>query len=91
MAEVHAVHASITPPILQCFGDQLTGKLAGWPGHTWRTHQHLQSACRYIVLGAVALRYGRTKGVRAAALAGALASFGYIVATAVTKDPLFFL
>jgi uncharacterized membrane protein SirB2 len=45
----------------------------------------------YIVLGAVALRYGRTKGVRAAALAGALATFGYIVATAVTKDPLFFL
>jgi uncharacterized membrane protein SirB2 len=45
----------------------------------------------YIVLGAVALKYGRTKGIRTAALVGALATFGYIVATAVTKNPLFFL
>jgi uncharacterized membrane protein SirB2 len=45
----------------------------------------------YIVLGAVALKYGRTKGIRAAALAAALVTFGYIVAVAVTKSPLFFL
>jgi uncharacterized membrane protein SirB2 len=45
----------------------------------------------YIVLGAVALKYGRTRGIRTAALAGALATFGYIVAVAVTKNPLFFL
>jgi len=45
----------------------------------------------YILLGSVALKYGRTKPVRAAAFAGALATFGYIVAVAVTKNPFFFL
>jgi len=42
----------------------------------------------YIVLGAVALRRGRTRGARAAALAGALALAAYIVATALARDPL---
>lgn len=41
----------------------------------------------YIVLGTIALKRGRTKGVRTAAFAAALAVFGYIVATAVTRDP----
>jgi uncharacterized membrane protein SirB2 len=45
----------------------------------------------YIVLGAVALTYGRTRAIRATALVAALASFGYIVAVAVTRNPLFFL
>jgi uncharacterized membrane protein SirB2 len=44
----------------------------------------------YIVLGAVALKYGRTKAIRAAALAGAVATFGYIVGVALSKNPLFF-
>lgn len=42
----------------------------------------------YIVLGAVALRYGRTRGLRSGALAGALLAFAYMVAVAVTKSPL---
>ena len=42
----------------------------------------------YIVLGTIALKRGRTKGVRAAAFVGALACFVYIVAVAVTKNPL---
>lgn len=42
----------------------------------------------YIVLGTVALKRGRTKGVRSAAFAGALACFAYIVAVALTKNPL---
>lgn len=42
----------------------------------------------YIVLGAVALRYGRTRGVRIAAAIGALLAFGYIVSVALTKSPL---
>lgn len=41
----------------------------------------------YIVLGAVALRYGRTRRVRALALVGALAAFAYIVGTALQRDP----
>ncbi|MBI5329629.1 MAG: SirB2 family protein [Betaproteobacteria bacterium] len=40
----------------------------------------------YIVLGSIALKRGRTKPVRIAALAGALAVFGYIVAVALTKQ-----
>jgi uncharacterized membrane protein SirB2 len=45
----------------------------------------------YIALGMVALRFGRTRGTRAAAWIAALATFGYIVSVAVTKDPRGFL
>jgi uncharacterized membrane protein SirB2 len=45
----------------------------------------------YILLGAVALKYGRTKAIRATAYVAALATFSYIVAVAVTKNPLLFL
>jgi uncharacterized membrane protein SirB2 len=41
----------------------------------------------YIVLGVIALRRGRTKGVRTTALVAALATAGYIVAVALTRDP----
>jgi uncharacterized membrane protein SirB2 len=40
----------------------------------------------YIGLGTVALKRGRTKPVRVAAFAGALAAAAYIVAVAVTRD-----
>ncbi|RZA30721.1 MAG: regulator SirB [Lysobacteraceae bacterium] len=42
----------------------------------------------YIVLGTVALKRGRTRQARVLAFAGALASFAYIVAVAITKNPL---
>jgi uncharacterized membrane protein SirB2 len=42
----------------------------------------------YIVLGTVALKRGRTKGVRAIAFAAALAAVFYIVAVALTRNPL---
>lgn len=42
----------------------------------------------YIVLGAIALRYGRTLRARVAALAGAVLVFAYIVGTALQRDPL---
>ena len=45
----------------------------------------------YIGLGLVALRYGRTRDVRAAAWIGALAVFVYIVSVALSHDPLGFL
>ena len=41
----------------------------------------------YIVLGTIALKRGRTPGVRAAAFAGALLTFAYIVSVAFTKSP----
>lgn len=45
----------------------------------------------YIAAGTVALKRGRTRGVRIAALVVALATFGYIVAVALTKSALGFL
>ncbi len=41
----------------------------------------------YILLGSIALRRGRTRKIRALALAGALISFGYILAVALTRNP----
>ena len=68
--------------------------LAGWshqyPGpHPWLTAK-VVALVAYIVLGSIALKYGRSLGIRAAAFAAALATFGYIVSVAVTKNPLFF-
>lgn len=45
----------------------------------------------YIVLGSIALRYGKTRLSRIAAFIAALGCFAYIVTTAVTKNPTFFL
>ncbi|MCJ7799324.1 MAG: SirB2 family protein, partial [Polaromonas sp.] len=42
----------------------------------------------YIVLGTVALKRGRTKGVRTLALVAALAVFAYIVSVALTRQAL---
>jgi uncharacterized membrane protein SirB2 len=62
-----------------------------YPGQMpWLTAK-LCALVAYILLGAVALKYGRTKSIRVLAYLAALATFGYIVAAAVTKNPLFFL
>ncbi len=45
----------------------------------------------YIVLGSVALRVGRSRRARVAALAGAILVFAYIAGTAVRRDPLWLL
>ena len=59
-----------------------------YPGQqSWLTAKVL-ALVAYIVLGTIALKRGRTRHVRAAAFAGALACFAYIVAVAVTKSPL---
>jgi uncharacterized membrane protein SirB2 len=42
----------------------------------------------YIVLGAMALKYGRTRRTRVLALVGAVLTFAYIVGTALQRDPL---
>lgn len=41
----------------------------------------------YIILGSVALKAGRTQQMRLAAWLGALATFGYVVSVALTKNP----
>lgn len=69
--------------------------LAWWSGQSPLTHGWLtakvSALIAYIVLGAVALKYGTTRAVRLLAFGAALACFAYIVTTAVTKNPLFFL
>lgn len=45
----------------------------------------------YIALGLVALRFGRTKTVRAGAWIAAMLTFAWIVSVAITKDPRGFL
>lgn len=58
-----------------------------YPGSSpWLTAK-LLALLAYVALGVVALRRGRTFRVRAAALVGALATFGYMVAVAVTRSP----
>lgn len=62
-----------------------------YPGQQpWLTAK-LMALIAYILLGSVALKYGRTKRVRSLAFVAALATFGYIVAVAVTKNALVLL
>jgi len=57
--------------------------------HAWLSAK-LVALLVYIGLGLVALRYGKTRGVRALAWAGALAVFVYIASVALSHDPLGF-
>jgi uncharacterized membrane protein SirB2 len=41
----------------------------------------------YILVGAIGLRYGRTKRIRATAWIGAILIFGYIVGVALSRSP----
>jgi len=54
--------------------------------HGWLTAKVL-GLLAYIGLGAVALRHGRTRAIRAAAFAGALCAAGYILSVAFVRDP----
>jgi len=55
--------------------------------HGWLTAK-VFGLIGYIILGSVALKQGRTRGVRAGAFALALAVFAYIVGVARMKTPL---
>jgi uncharacterized membrane protein SirB2 len=58
--------------------------------HGWLTAKVL-GLIAYIALGIIALRRGKTRRVRAAAFAGALLAAAYIVAVALTRNPLILL
>ena len=58
--------------------------------HGWLTSKVL-GLLAYVALGTIALKRGRTKGVRAAAFAGALLAVAWVVSVALTRDPLGFL
>lgn len=55
--------------------------------HAWLMAK-LTGLIVYIILGSIALRRGRALKVRAVAFSGALFSFGYIAAVALTRNPL---
>jgi len=57
--------------------------------HAWLTAK-LLGLLAYIALGLVALRFGKSKGARAAAWVGALVVFSYIVSVARSHNPLGF-
>lgn len=65
--------------------------LGHYPGTTGWLTAKLIALIVYVVLGAIALRRGKTLRVRIAAFVGALATFAYIVAVAVSRNPLPFL
>lgn len=55
--------------------------------HGWLTVKVL-GLVAYVVLGTIALRRGRTRGVRAGAFVAALLCVGYVIGVAFTKSPL---
>ncbi len=55
--------------------------------HGWLTAKVL-GLLAYIGLGMVALKFGKTKPVKALAFLSAIAVFAYIVLVALTKNPL---
>lgn len=61
---------------------------AQYPGQQpWLTAK-VVALLAYIGLGTVALKRGRTPGIRAAAFMAGLLCFGYIVGVAITKSPV---
>jgi uncharacterized membrane protein SirB2 len=67
-----------------------TIKISQYPfTHDWLTAKVLAMVI-YIVLGMVALSYGRTKKIRITAWFGAVFCFGYIVSVAITRNPVVF-
>ncbi len=58
-----------------------------YPGvHDWLTAK-VTGLLVYIILGSIALRRGRSRRIRIGFWVAALATFGYIVAVALTRDP----
>jgi uncharacterized membrane protein SirB2 len=77
----------VNDTVLLAAGVWLAFMLREAPGaSSWLTAK-LAALVVYIALGMLALRPGRTKGLRVAAWLAALAVFGYIVAVAVTRSP----
>ncbi len=54
--------------------------------HPWLATK-IGALVAYIVLGSIALKRGRTRAIRAAAFAAALATYAYIVGVALTRSP----
>jgi len=80
-----APHLVDTLLLASAVGMALLARL--WPpAHPWLAAK-IGGLAVYIVLGALALRPGRSTTARAAAFAGALLVFAYVVGTALQRDP----
>lgn len=78
----------VNDTLLLAAGVWMTAIIQQYPGtHGWLTAK-LAGLVLYILLGLMALRPGRTKRVRAAAWIAAQVVFGYIVAVALSHNPL---
>ena len=83
----------IVPHVIDTFllicGLWLASLLAAW-SFPW-LQAKLVAVVVYILLGAMAIRPGRPPRVKAAMALSAIATFGYIMVVAMTKNPLPFL
>lgn len=78
----------IVDTLLLAAGIMLAIDIHQYPGvNGWLTAKAL-GLIAYILLGTIALRRGKSMRIRVTAWVGALLVFGYIVAVAVTRDPL---
>ena len=78
----------VNDTLLLAAGIWMTTIIHQYPGtHGWLTAK-LAGLALYILLGLAALRPGRAKRVRAAAWVAAQIVFAYIVAVALSHDPL---
>ncbi|MBU6483567.1 MAG: SirB2 family protein [Betaproteobacteria bacterium] len=76
----------VVDTVLLASGLALAALLGASGSHAWLGAK-VAGLVVYIVLGSIALRYGRTPGVRSTAFVGALATFAWIVSVAITKSP----
>ncbi len=87
-ARVVRVAPHIIDTLLLASAIVLAARLEQYPFvHGWLTAKVL-ALIAYIVLGAIGLRYGRTRRIRVVAWIAALLTFGYIVAVALTRQAL---
>ena len=77
----------VVDTLLLAAGIWLAARMSQYPFvHGWLTAK-VFAIIAYIVVGAVGLRYGRTKRIRATAWVGAILIFLYIVGVALTRSP----
>jgi uncharacterized membrane protein SirB2 len=82
-------HVIDTVLLLSAIG--LAISIGSYPGTDGWLTAKVVGLVGYIVLGSIALKRGRTRRVRVAAFAAAVATFAYIVSVAITKSPAGFL
>ena len=81
----------VNDTLLLVLGITLMTMLSMWPQHHPWLAAKLLGLLGYILLGTVAIKRGRTPMTRGLAALAAIVVFFYIMGTAMTKDPLFFV